>query len=162
MNPLEFSQYVYIAALVVGTVAAFCGGSRFIALVLWINLLFTIQYSHAPEILQRLDLLSGIAIVSVVRDKAALTVAFIFGVMVFAYKLVEPFGFYATYSIVEILAYVQVFAMGSTGFGNGIRIIRRGLRNLRAPSVHSQKTPLDAQANDFVAVGPDPGQRVNG
>lgn len=162
MNVLEFSQYAYILALVVGTVAAFCGGARFIALVMWVNVLFTIQYSHAPEVLQRLDLLSAIAIVLVVRDKAALTVAFIFGLMVFAYKLVEPFGFYATYSIVEILAYGQVLAMGSTGFGNGIRIIRRGLRNILTPSVHRQKAPVDTQANDFVAVGPDPGQRVNG
>lgn len=162
MNPLEFSQYVYIAALMVGTVAAFCGGARFIALVMWMNLLFTIQFSHAPQVLAVLDLLSAVAIVLVVRDKAALTVAFLFGIMVFVYKLVEPFGFYIPYSIVEILAYGQVLAMGSTGFGNGIRIIRRGLRNLRAPSVHSQKTPLDAQANDFVAVGPDPGPRVNG
>ena len=162
MNPLEFSQYVYIAALMVGTVAAFCGGTRFIAFVMWINLLFTIQYSHAPEILQRLDLLSAIAIVMVLRDRAALTVAFMFGLMVFVYKLVEPFGFFIPYAIVDGLAYVQILAMGSHGFGNGIRIIRRGLRNLRASSVHSQKTPLDAQANDFVAVGPDPGPRVNG
>ena len=146
----------------VGTVAALCGGSRFIALVMWGNLFVTLQYSHAPLALAVTDLICAVAIVLVVRDKAALTVAFIFGIMVFVYKLVEPFGFYTTYSIVENLAYGQVLAMGSHGFGNGISIIRRGLRNFLAPSVHSQKTPLDAQANDFVAVGPDPGPRVNG
>ena len=70
MNPLEFSQYVYILALVVGTVAAFCGGARFIALVLWVNLIVTMQYSHAPQVLAVLDLLSAVAIVLVVRSRS--------------------------------------------------------------------------------------------
>ncbi len=162
MNPLEFSQYVYIAALMVGTGAAFCGGHRFIALVMWANLSVTIQYSHAPEILQRVDLLSALAIVLVVRDKAALTVAFLFGVMVFVYPLVDVFDFYIPYIMVDGLAYGQLLAMGAAGFGGGIRIIRRGIISRLPSLVHSQEARPDAAPDDCVAVGKALGQRVNG
>ena len=162
MNPLELSQYVYIAALVVGTVAAFCGAARFIAFVMWINLLFTIQYSHAPEILQRLDLLSAIAIVMVLRDRAALTVAFLFCMMVFVYPLVEVFDFNLPYIMVDGLAYAQLLAMGAAGSGGGISILRRGIISRLSSLVHSQEARLDATPDDCVAVGKALGQRVNG
>lgn len=162
MNVLEFNQYVYILALVVGTVAAFCGGHRFIALVMWCNLFVTLQYSHAPEVLAVTDLLSGIAIVLVVRDKAALTVAFLFGVMVFVYPLVEVFDFYIPYTMVGGLAYAQLLAMGAAGFGGGIRIISRGIISRLSSLVHSQEARLDAAPDDCVGVGKTLGQRVNG
>ena len=162
MITLEFTQYVYLAVLVVGSAVAFFGGSRFIILVMWANFLATIQFSHAPGTLMLVDVLSACAIVLVVRDRAALTIAFIFCVMVFAYRLVEPLGYYTTYTIIDGLAYVQIFAMGSTGFGNGIRIIRRRIRSLLASPVHSQKTPMDAQGDAVVALGKDMGPRVNG
>jgi len=159
---LEFNQYAYIAVLLAATPVAFYNGARFVALVMWLNLIFTLQYSHAPSALMLIDLLSACSIVLVVRDRPALTVAFIFGIMVFAYRLVEPLEYYTTYSIVDGLAYVQIFAMGSTGFGNGVRIIRRRARSLLASFVHSQKTQLDAQGNDCMALGKDMGPRVNG
>lgn len=157
---LEFNQYAYVMVLLVATPVAFYSGSRFVALVMWLNLIFTLQYSHAPMVLQRLDLLCAVAIVLVVRDKAALTVSFIFGLMVFSYKLVEPLGFYATYSIVGGLAYVQIFAMGSTGFGNGVGVVRRRIRGFLSSPVHRKKTQLDAQGNDCLALGEDTRPRV--
>ena len=157
---LELNQYAYILVLLSGTPVAFYSGSRFVALVMWLNLIFTLQYSHAPLVLQRLDLLCAVTIVMVTRDRAALTVSFIFGLMVFSYKLVEPLGFYATYSIVGGLAYVQIFAMGSTGFGTGIRIIRRRIRGLLSPPVHSKKTRMGAQGNAVLALGQDTRPRM--
>jgi hypothetical protein len=162
MNPLEFTQNVYIIVLLVGSIVALFGGSKFIILVMWINLGFTIQYSHAPDVLMVLDLLSACVLVAVVRDKPAMTVAVLFGLMVFSYKLVAPLGFYVTYTIVDVLAYAQIFAMGSTGFGSGIRIIRNRIRKLSASSVHSKETTLDTTADVFVVAGEAQRPRVNG
>ncbi len=158
---LEFSQYAFIVVLLAATPVAFYSGARFVALVLWLNLIFTLQYSHAPGTLMLVDVLSACSIVLVVRDRAALTVAAAFCFMVFAYRLVEPLGYYTTYTIVEGLAYVQIFAMGSAGFGTGIRIIRRRVRRIFGSSVHSQKSPMDTQANVDVALGKNMGPRVN-
>jgi len=159
---LEFNQYVFILVLLAATPVAFYGGARFVALVMWLNLFFTLQYSHAPDVLMWLDVLSAFAIVAAVRDKAALTVAFIFGVMVFAYRLVEPLGYNTTGTIVDGLSYGQILAMGSTGFGNGIRIIRRRISSYLSSSIHSQGPRMDAQANDLMALAQDMGPRVNG
>ena len=159
---LELNQYAYILVLMAATPVAFYSGARFVALVMWINLVFTLQYNHAPDILRWLDAISAFAIVAVVRDRPALTVAFIFGVMVLAYKLVEPLGYDTTYTIVDGLAYVQIFAMGSAGFGAGIRIILRRICILLASSVHSQKAPMGATGNAAVALGKDTRARVNG
>ena len=158
---LEFNQYAYILALLACTPVAFYSGARFVALVMWLNLFFTLQYSHAPDALMWLDVLSAGAIVAVVRDRAALTVAFIFGMMVFAYRLVEPLDYYATYTIVGVLAYVQIFAMGSAGFGTGIRIIRRRIRSLLSSPVHIQSSRMDPQGDDYMALGKDTRARVN-
>ena len=159
---LESSQYAYIAVLIAATPVAFHSGARFVALVMWLNLLFTLQYSHAPDVLRMMEALCAVSIVLVVRDKAALTVAAAFCFMVFAYRLVEPLGYYTTYTIVELLAYGQIFAMGATGFGTGIRIIRRGIRSFLSSPVHSQISRMDPQGNASMALGKDTRARVNG
>ena len=162
MIHLEFTQCVYLAALAVGSAVAFSGGQRLIVLVMWANVIATIQFSHAPSALMGIDLLSAVALVAVVRNRAALTIAFIFGVMVFAYRLVEPLGYYTTYTIIDGLAYVQIFAMGSAGFGTGIRIIRRRILRLLASPVHSQISRMDSQGDVSMALGKDTRARVNG
>ena len=162
MIALEFTQYVYLTALVVGSAVAFFGGSRFIILVMWTNFLVTIQYSHAPGTLMLVDVLSAVILLAVVRNRASMTIAFIFCVMVFAYRLVEPLGYYTTYTIIDGLAYVQLFAMGSAGFGNGIRILRRRISSHLSSSIHSQGTRMDTAPNAVVALGKDMGPRVNG
>lgn len=152
MSPLEFSQNFYVSALLIGSVVAFFGGNRIIILVMWSNLVGTIGYSHDPITLMYLDFFSALALVAWVDGKQSMTVAFIFCVMVLVYPLTDFLGFYATYSIVDGLAYVQIFAMGADGFGGVIRRFLNRNRRDHSADIYHQKTQLDAKGNGVVAM----------
>lgn len=158
MIPIETTQYVYVAVLTVGSLAAFFNGSRVVILAMWGNLVATMTFSYSPMSLILIDLATAWLILMLVEDKVAKTVAFLFLVMVFVYPMVELIGFYWAYTIVEIIAYVQIFAMGADGMGRIIRSVRNRLRRGPSNAVHLQATKLDAAPNDKMAVAKDQGR----
>jgi len=152
---IETSQYVYAAVLLVGSIVAFSTGSRAIIVVMLANFIGTVLYSYDPFVLAVIDFFSAWVLLLLVEDDAAKTVAFIFLVMVFTYPIVELVGFYTLYSIIDGMAYVQIFAMGGDGFGRLIRSIIHRLRSRDADAVHIQESRLDAAPHDQVAVAKD-------
>jgi len=153
---VDWSQYIYLILLLIGSGVAYAHDSRFIILVMWANFIATMELSGGPLAVAFVDLSCAYAILMVVnnKNKPAMTIVAIFCVMAPIYQLAEIIGVTATYTIVDILAYVQIFAMGSTGFGNGIRAIRDRYRRLSSPSVSLQKR-LDAKGDTPVALDKD-------
>lgn len=159
---LEFPQYIYLALLLIGSGVAYFHNSRFVILIMWANVLATMYVGHSPLDLAFIDLGSAVILLYVVETKAAKTIAVIFCVMVFMYPLTDFFGPVTTYTIVDILASVQIFAMGSTGFGRGIRHINRRFVRVFTSSVSVQNHGLDTTPDDSVAVEKNARSRVKG
>ena len=149
---LDLSQYIYLIILLIGSAVA-SRESRFLILVMWLNFLATMAFSFNPYYLMIIDLLSAVTILAIIETKRAMTIAFIFCIMVFIYPLGTVFGNYAIYTMVDGLAYVQIFALGSTGFGRGIRYCRNRIRRFSDTRVSGQKVKLDAPENDQMALG---------
>ena len=150
---MDSSQYIYMIVLLVGSVVAVFGGSRFLVMVMWANFMATMAFSFNPVYLMIIDLMSAVTILAVLGTKQAKTIAFIFCVMVFIYPLSKVIGKDAIFTTVDGLAYVQIFALGSTGFGRGLRYYLNRLRRLSYSYVSGQKDELDTTENGHVALG---------
>jgi len=154
---VDWSQYIYLFLLLVGSVAAYFHGSKFIVLVMWVNFLATMELSFEPLMVALVDLASAWAILMVVQNRAAFTIAALFCVMALIYPTSVLIGVSATYTLVDILAYVQILAMGSTGFGRAVRFGRDRYRKLFNTPISIQKDGMDPDRGRKVALGKDLG-----
>jgi len=155
---VDWSQYIYLFLLLVGSVAAYFHGSKFIVLVMWVNFLATMELSFDPLMVALVDLASAWAILMVVQNRAAFTIAALFCVMALIYPTSVLIGVSATYTLVDILAYVQILAMGSTGFGRAVRVGRDRYRKLFNIPVSIQNDEMDPDQGRKVALGKDSGR----
>ena len=149
---MDWSQDIYLMLLLVGSIAAYHRGSKFIILVMWCNFLATMLLSPEPLMVALADLASAGAILMIVQNKAAFTIAALFCVMALIYPASIIIGASATYTIVDGLAYVQIFAMGSTGFGSAIRFGRDRYRKLFNAPVSVQNDGMDPEKSHTVAM----------
>jgi len=154
---VDWSQDIYLFLLLVGSIAAYRHGSKFIILVMWCNFLATMLLSSEPLMVALVDIASAWAILMVVQNRAAFTIAGLFCVMALIYPASIIIGASATYTIVDVLAYVQIFAMGSTGFGSAIRFGRDRYRKLFDAPVSIQKDGMEPNQGHKVALGKDLG-----
>lgn len=154
---MDWSQYIYLVLLLGGSGVAYFHDSKFIVAVMWVNFIATMELSGNPLMVAVADIACAIAILSILRTKAAWTIAAIFGVMALIYPTSIIIGAAATYTIVDVLAYVQILAMGSTGFGNGIRFLRDRYRSVSNSSIHIQNQGMDAMENNPMAMDKDVG-----
>lgn len=152
-----WSQIIYITLLLIASGVAWYYGNRFIILIMWINLAATMLLNSHPILVGAVDLISASVLLMVIQGKVALTIAAIFCIMALIYPLSLVIGNAATYTIVDILAYVQLYAMGSDGFCNFVRNIRHRHRLVVHPIRDLQSNESNAKKNHQMAMGKDTG-----
>lgn len=124
-------QIIYLVLLLIGSGAAITKDRWLLVSVLWINFAGTMSLADYPLMVGILDLACASVLIGK-GDKREYVVAGLFAAMIGLYYFAEILGNYATYSIVDILAYAQIFVMGSGGFGEFLRASRRSLFGVMA------------------------------
>jgi hypothetical protein len=139
---MDWSQTLYLALIIVAS--GFCRDGR-IAAVMWANFVCTMALAGSPALVATVDLLSICFLVG--RNPRRNIVATIFVFMVPIYGLGEHFawGPTVTYSMIDALAFAQLFIMGrgDVGLGNLGRHLRgrrdRGRGDLEAGAAPARR-----------------------
>ena len=110
-------QSIYFVLLLTGSGAALlCGNRKRLIAILWANFIATMTFAGTPFSVGIADLSCAAALVYV-GGKRAYAIALLFAAMVPLYLFATLLGNYATYTIVDVLAYCQVLILGGGGFG---------------------------------------------
>lgn len=126
-------QVIYLVLLLIGSGAALSRDRWLLVFVLWINFGGTMSLAGEPMMVGVLDMACATMLVAL-GSKREYVVAGLFTAMIGLYYFAETLGNYTTYTIVDILAYAQVFVMGSGGFGELFRGCKRSLLALFTPA----------------------------
>lgn len=127
-NPL-----LYLVLLIIGSGAAIAKDRWLLAVVLWINFGGTVSLADEPMAVGVLDLACAAVLVRF-GSKRDYVVAALFAVMVAFYAMAGVLGKTAIYSIVDGLAYAQIFVIGSGGFGKLFTSLRRSVLAMLVPT----------------------------
>lgn len=149
---LEWYQFMYMALLLLGSVAAYLHGSKFLILIMWLNFTAMLTFGFSFEYLMLADVLSAYVILMVIETKEAKTVAFIYCVMAIMHPFSEVFGYAVTYWIMDALALGQILALGNTGYGKALDYGRGRYRLIFDTPVPAESLKLDPAKNDRMVV----------
>lgn len=118
---MDWSQDIYLALLLIGSGAALSvGGRKGLVFVMWANFLATMTLAGTPMGVGVADI-ACTCVLMFTGGKRAYALALLFAVMIPLYTFTPILGNYATYSIVDALAYCQIVILGGGGFGNLVR-----------------------------------------
>ncbi len=126
---------------------------------LWMNFAGTIALADVPFAIGVWDILCASCLV-MFGDRRALVVAGLFVVMVVLYPLEQRVGRSTLYTIIDLIAYAQVAAIGGGGFGELLRNVRSALFGLRGASpAHSMGGGRNSErgAGDSLAINKERG-----
>jgi hypothetical protein len=121
---MDWSQLLFLALLLAATLT----GSRLIAGVMWLNFAATVVLASSPITVAGADALA--AALLLFCGKRGQIIAAIYAVMIPIYPVAVWAGLpnAATYTIVDLLAFIQLAALGGWdhGIGGGCRFVFRG------------------------------------
>lgn len=123
---MDWSQIIYLLLLLIGSGAAASRDRWLLVIVMWINLAGTLSLNEYPMMVGIIDFVCVAALLSL-GGKREYIVAGLFAFMIAIYAAAETIGNATTYGIVDVVAFAQIFVMGSGGFG---RLFRGGARSI--------------------------------
>jgi hypothetical protein len=135
---MHWTQYAYIALLTLGTLAALRVGRGGLAAVMWANFTATFLAAGNASLIATADIISAVLIIFLFADVAGLAVAVIFMFMVVVYMPTGVlFNKATTYTIVDILAIIQIIILGGRGYARNVRTIYMALVGSVRPASHA-------------------------
>ena len=126
---MDWSQIIFLLAVIVGTGAAAIQDRWWIVVAMWINFTGTLALSQEPLADGVLD----IAIASFllyIGGREAKTISALYVVMIFIYPISGTLGIFLTYAIIDLIGLLQLIVAGSGGFGKLYRCSIRTICSL--------------------------------
>jgi len=145
---MHWTQIIYLALLLIGSGAALYKDRWLIVIIMWLNFSGTLALSEAPFAIGVLDMACATLLLAL-GSRREYIVSGLFVVMTVLYRFEADLGRSALYAIVDVLAYTQVFIMGSGGLGGFIRSAKLLLFSLRHPSSGVSKHGGDYPKSDL-------------
>lgn len=132
---MDWSQILYLALIILATVYS---KDKVIASVMWANFVCTMALAASPELVATVDLISICLLAGKNARRNIVAAIFVLMTPIYLVGTVLSWGGAATYAIIDVLAYLQLFVMGrgDVGIGNLGRRLRRR-RNRRMASVEA-------------------------
>jgi len=127
---MHWTQIIYLALLLIGSGAALYKDRWLIVIIMWLNFSGTLALSEVPFAIGVLDMACATLLLAL-GSRREYIVSGLFVAMTVLYRFEADLGRSALYAIVDVLAYTQVFIMGSGGLGGFVRSSKLLLFSLR-------------------------------